>query len=111
MQPPPAAAAAAELDLDLLQAESVNAPAALDRIRAAEPDHVVVCAFGQLIKEPLLSEHRDAQRASVAASPLARGRADRASDHRGRPGDRSLRDAGDRGPRLRAGGAAGEHPD
>ena len=57
MQPPPAAVAAAELDLDLLQAESVNAPAALDRIRAAEPDHVVVCAFGQLIKEPLLSEH------------------------------------------------------
>jgi methionyl-tRNA formyltransferase len=56
MQPPPAAVAATELDLALLQAESVNAAEALDRIRAAEPDHVVVCAFGQLIKEPLLSE-------------------------------------------------------
>jgi methionyl-tRNA formyltransferase len=57
IQPPPAAAAAGELDLDLLQAESVNAPEALDRIRAADPEDVVVCAFGQLIKEPLLSEH------------------------------------------------------
>ena len=57
MQPPPAAAAAAELELNLLQAESVNAPGALDRIAAAEPEDVVVCAFGQLIKEPLLSAH------------------------------------------------------
>ena len=30
--------------------------AALERIRAAEPEAVVVCAFGQLIREPLLSE-------------------------------------------------------
>ena len=29
---------------------------ALERIRAAEPEAVVVCAFGQLIREPLLSE-------------------------------------------------------
>ena len=57
IQPPPAAAAAAELELALLQAESVNAPDALDRIAAADPQDVVVCAFGQLIKEPLLSTH------------------------------------------------------
>ena len=54
--PPPAAQAAAELGLDLLQAESVNAEDALERIRAARPEAVVVCAFGQLIREPLLSE-------------------------------------------------------
>ena len=30
--------------------------AALERIRAAKPEAVVVCAFGQLIREPLLSE-------------------------------------------------------
>jgi methionyl-tRNA formyltransferase len=56
MLPPPAAATADELDLALLQAESVNAPEALEQIRDANPDCVVVCAFGQLIKEPLLSE-------------------------------------------------------
>jgi methionyl-tRNA formyltransferase len=55
-QPPPAAREAAELGIDLLQAENVNEPDALERIRAARPDAVVVCAFGQLIREPLLSE-------------------------------------------------------
>ncbi|HET7178006.1 MAG TPA: methionyl-tRNA formyltransferase [Solirubrobacterales bacterium] len=54
--PPPAAAAAAELGLELLQAESVNDGAALERIRAARPQAGAVCAFGQLIREPLLSE-------------------------------------------------------
>lgn len=54
--PPPAAAAAAELDLPLLQAESINSEEALQRIRAASPDVAVVCAFGQLIREPLLFE-------------------------------------------------------
>jgi methionyl-tRNA formyltransferase len=56
VQPPPAAAAAGELGIDLLQAESVNEDGALERIRAAAPAAIVVCAFGQLIREPLLSE-------------------------------------------------------
>jgi methionyl-tRNA formyltransferase len=56
VKPPPAAIAAAELGIDLLQAENVNEDAALGRIRAAAPAVVVVCAFGQLIREPLLSE-------------------------------------------------------
>ena len=56
VKPPPAAVAARELGLELLQAEDVNEEGALDRIRAAEPEAVVVCAFGQLIREPLLSE-------------------------------------------------------
>jgi methionyl-tRNA formyltransferase len=54
--PPPVAEVAAELDLDLLQAEDVNDEAALERIRAAQPEAAAVCAFGQLIREPLLSE-------------------------------------------------------
>ncbi|HEU4706370.1 MAG TPA: methionyl-tRNA formyltransferase [Solirubrobacterales bacterium] len=54
--PPPAAVAAGELGLDLLQAENVNEEGALERIRAARPEAVLVCAFGQLIREPLLSE-------------------------------------------------------
>ena len=56
VKPPPAALAAQELGLGLLQAENVNEEAALERIRAAKPEAVVVCAFGQLIREPLLSE-------------------------------------------------------
>lgn len=55
-QPPPAATAARELDLPLLQAESVNSAEATDRIRSSSADAAVVCAFGQLIREPLLTE-------------------------------------------------------
>jgi methionyl-tRNA formyltransferase len=54
--PPPAAAAASDLGLELLQTESVNSADAAEAIRAARPDLGVVCAFGQLIKEPLLSD-------------------------------------------------------
>jgi len=55
-QSPPAAEVARELEIDLLQAQSVNDEGALERIRAASPEAVAVCAFGQLIREPLLSE-------------------------------------------------------
>jgi methionyl-tRNA formyltransferase len=54
--PPPVAEAARELGIELLQAESVNDESALERIRAAQPELAVVCAFGQLLREPLLSE-------------------------------------------------------
>jgi len=56
MASPPAADAAREAGLELLQTESVNRPDAVDRVRAAGPELGVVCAFGQLIKDPLLSE-------------------------------------------------------
>jgi len=55
---PPVADAARELGLELHQPESVNAPATLARIAAAHADVVVVCAFGALITEPLLSARR-----------------------------------------------------
>jgi methionyl-tRNA formyltransferase len=55
-QAPPAAEAAKELEIDLLQAANVNEDAALERIRAVRPEALAVCAFGQLIREPLLSE-------------------------------------------------------
>ncbi|HSR95338.1 MAG TPA: methionyl-tRNA formyltransferase [Solirubrobacterales bacterium] len=54
--PPPVALLATELGIELLQAESVNDEAALEGIRAARPEAAAVCAFGQLIREPLLSE-------------------------------------------------------
>jgi methionyl-tRNA formyltransferase len=42
--------------LELLQTESVNREDAVARVRASRPDVGVVCAFGQLIADPLLSE-------------------------------------------------------
>jgi methionyl-tRNA formyltransferase len=54
--PPPAAEAAREMEIDLLQAENVNEEGVLERIRATRPEALAVCAFGQLIREPLLSQ-------------------------------------------------------
>jgi len=55
-QSPPAAEVTRELEVELLQAQNVNDGDALERIRAAGPEAIAVCAFGQLIREPLLSE-------------------------------------------------------
>jgi methionyl-tRNA formyltransferase len=54
--PPPVAAEARALGIELLQTETVNDEGSLARIRAAQPEVAAVCAFGQLIREPLLSE-------------------------------------------------------
>ena len=56
LAPPPAAQMAGELGLEVAQVESVNDEAAWRRIRDTEPEVGVVCAFGQLIREPLLDE-------------------------------------------------------
>ena len=55
--PPPVAVMARELGIEVDQPASVNADDARARIAAAGPEAVVVCAFGALIKEPLLSDH------------------------------------------------------
>ena len=57
MRPPPVAEAAARLGLELFQPESVNDEEARNRIARAEPEVICVCAFGALLKEPLLSQH------------------------------------------------------
>jgi methionyl-tRNA formyltransferase len=54
---PPVARAARSLGLTLFQPASVNGPEAGAKIASAAPQLLVVCAFGALIKEPLLSEH------------------------------------------------------
>jgi methionyl-tRNA formyltransferase len=54
---PPVADSARELGLELYQPEDVNSEEALARIAQAEPEAVCVCAFGALLKEPLLSDH------------------------------------------------------
>src|SRR3954471_2061653 len=54
---PPVADAARELGIELLQPASVNSDEARAAIASADPGAVLICAFGALIKEPLLSEH------------------------------------------------------
>jgi methionyl-tRNA formyltransferase len=55
VSPPPVAVLAGELGTELLRTPNVNDDEAVARIRAAEPEALLVCAFGQLIREPLLS--------------------------------------------------------
>jgi len=55
LRPPPVAAAAAELGLALEQTADASAPAVLARIRDSGAEAAVVCAFGQIIREPLLT--------------------------------------------------------
>jgi methionyl-tRNA formyltransferase len=56
LSPPPAAEAARELGLAVHQTESVNRPESVAAIGKVDPAAIAVCAFGQLIGEPLLSE-------------------------------------------------------
>jgi methionyl-tRNA formyltransferase len=49
---------AREQAIELAQPESVNSDASRARIAMAAPEAVCVCAYGALIREPLLSEHR-----------------------------------------------------
>ena len=57
LAPPPLAETARELGLELHQTPSVNEPESRRALAEFDPEVVIVCAFGQLIKEPLLSEH------------------------------------------------------
>ncbi|HYP48108.1 MAG TPA: methionyl-tRNA formyltransferase [Thermoleophilaceae bacterium] len=54
---PPVARSAAALGIELDQPASVNGEEARERIAAARPEAVCICAYGALIKEPLLSDH------------------------------------------------------
>jgi methionyl-tRNA formyltransferase len=57
LSPPPVADAARRLGIDLLQPPSVNEEGARVQIAARRPEAVCVCAFGALIKEPLVSDY------------------------------------------------------
>ncbi len=55
--PPPVAQAAERLGIAVEQPASVNDPQAQSLIEQAGPEVLVVCAFGALIKEPLLTAY------------------------------------------------------
>jgi methionyl-tRNA formyltransferase len=54
LRPPPVKELALARGLPVLQPRSVNTPDALDAIRAHEPEALMVAAFGQILKQPLL---------------------------------------------------------
>jgi methionyl-tRNA formyltransferase len=56
-QPPPVAERAALLGIETIQPEDVNGEQARAAIAAADPEAVLICAYGALVKEPLLSAH------------------------------------------------------
>ncbi|HEY4097415.1 MAG TPA: methionyl-tRNA formyltransferase [Baekduia sp.] len=55
--PPPVAVVARELGIEVDQPATVNDDAVRDRVAAVKPDAVILCAFGALVKEPLLTDH------------------------------------------------------
>jgi methionyl-tRNA formyltransferase len=57
VQPPPVAIRARELGLDVIQPDRLHDDDVLARIAAATPEVACVCAYGVLIKEPLLSAY------------------------------------------------------
>jgi methionyl-tRNA formyltransferase len=57
VSPPPVVERAHELGIDTFQPDDVNAPDALARIAAAEPEAACVCAYGAILRDDLLAAH------------------------------------------------------
>ena len=57
LAPPPVAVLARELGIEVIQPEQLHAPEVLRQIADARPEVLTTCAFGVLIKEPLLSDY------------------------------------------------------
>ncbi len=57
LSPPPVAERARSLGIDVIQPPDIHAEDSLAAIAAVAPEALVVCAFGALIKEPLLSAY------------------------------------------------------
>ena len=57
LAPPPVAVLAAELAIPFIQPEDLHSAETLQAIAAAEPEVLTTCAYGVLIKEPLLSDY------------------------------------------------------
>jgi methionyl-tRNA formyltransferase len=57
VQAPPVAERARALGLEVIQPERLHEPEPLAAIAAAQPEVALVCAYGVLIKEPLLSAY------------------------------------------------------
>ena len=45
---------ALELGLEVYQPENINSPEAIEKLRAIEPDFIIVVAYGQIVSQELL---------------------------------------------------------
>ena len=52
--PPPVKTAALELGLPVFQPSSLRTPEAVEELASLRPDVIVVCAFGQILRQPVL---------------------------------------------------------
>lgn len=57
LQAPPVAERARALELELIQPDTLDEAEGLERIAAVRPEVLCVCAYGVLIREPLLSNY------------------------------------------------------
>jgi methionyl-tRNA formyltransferase len=57
LSPPPVAVLARELGIEVIQPEDLHTPEVLRQIADARPEVLTTCAYGVLIKEPLLSDY------------------------------------------------------
>jgi methionyl-tRNA formyltransferase len=57
LSPPPVAERARALGIEVIQPERLHEPEVLAQISAARPEALCVCAFGVLIREPLLTQY------------------------------------------------------
>jgi methionyl-tRNA formyltransferase len=75
LAPPPVRTKAEELGIEVVQPETVNDDEAVGRIAAAEPEALLLCAYGALIKEPLLSRFGPIRNVHPSLLPRWRGAA------------------------------------
>jgi methionyl-tRNA formyltransferase len=57
LAPPPVKVLADELGIEVIQPTDLHAPEVLELIASKQPEVLTTCAFGVLIKEPLLSDY------------------------------------------------------
>ena len=75
LAPPPVRVKADELGIGVVQPENVNDDEAVERIAAAGPEALLLCAYGALIKEPLLSRFGPIRNVHPSLLPRWRGAA------------------------------------
>ena len=75
LAPPPVAEEARALGIDVVQPENVNAPESVERIAASAPEAVLLCAFGAIVREPLLSRFGAIRNVHPSLLPRWRGAA------------------------------------
>jgi methionyl-tRNA formyltransferase len=75
LAPPPVAEEARALGIEVFQPEDVNAEESVARIAEAAPEVVLLCAFGAIIREPLLTRFGAIRNVHPSLLPRWRGAA------------------------------------